>query len=376
MRGSSGIPKGDINSTLAPTTTADTTVELKNSTEPYGRTKSRIPPSVREKERAKAMSSDNSSLPAKNMNQHTAPVTTSSEKKPHVKNEDRTNKNNRNNIAELLVLRIQPALVEKDLDQLEIAIKGLEENNLRLDTSPLAKYSEVNDFVRTGALKVITLNNDAVSDQAEDLLIRMIRLGVRADREDASGNTMLTYACKLGRLKLVKVLLDECRTVNKNRINIFGQNAAVMAYKYGNAHLYSVLEQAGISPHPENPAIKFYLESINTQDDGSSDSDTDTHADMGKYLELFKQNNFLNLPDENGLTLLFHAVIKEDVEFISFLCNQQSFLNVALRDVNQKSVFDYIRQIQNPAKREAALELIRNKAKQTAWLSQMATNNF
>ena len=50
MRGSSGIPKSDINSTTAPTTTADTNAELKNSTEPYKRQKIRKPPLVKERQ--------------------------------------------------------------------------------------------------------------------------------------------------------------------------------------------------------------------------------------------------------------------------------------------------------------------------------------
>jgi len=52
MRGSSGIPKSDINSTpaattTAPTTTGDTSAELKNSKESYQRQKTRKPPLVK-----------------------------------------------------------------------------------------------------------------------------------------------------------------------------------------------------------------------------------------------------------------------------------------------------------------------------------------
>lgn len=59
----------------------------------------------------------------------------------------------------------------------------------------------------------------------------------------------------------------------------------------------------------------------------------------------------MNLADKNGQTMLFHAVINEDVDFVSFLCQQEKFPNLALRDQNQKSVFDYIKQIKDSEKK-------------------------
>lgn len=391
MRGSSGIPKHDINPPSAPTTTADTGAELKNTTEPYKRQKTRKLPLVKGrqpsylhdddaktrgastgKKISQTPSSQESVSPLSDhdINQHTAPVVSSSRKNSQVKSETHTKANDIKEIAVSLALRIQPALIEKDLDQLGIAIKGLEEKNLRFDRSPLVKYREIKDFIRTGLIRVITFNKDAVSDKAEDLLIRMIRLGCNADVADNLGNSVLMLACKAGQSALVKVLLTEYPDLRKDWLNVHGQNAAMLAYKYGNTHLYPLLEQAGISRHPENPVINFYLSSFDLGDDVSSDSETD------EYLDLFKENNFMNLADKNGQTMLFHAVINEDVDFVSFLCQQEKFPNLALRDQNQKSVFDYIKQIKDPEKKTKIWKLANELALQTVSLQQLNSYTY
>ena len=249
-------------------------------------------------------------------------------------------------------------------------MKGMEENNLRFDRSPLVNYREIKEFIRTGLAKVIAFREGAISDQAEDLIIRMIRLGCNADVADKLGNSVLILACKAGRSALVKTLLTDCPNLNKNWLNAHGQNAAMMAHKYGNVQLYPLLEQAGIPKHPENLLIKIYLSSFDKDYDESSDSEID------EYLELFKENNFMKLADENGQTILFYAVIHEDVNFVSFLCHQKQFLNVVLRDVNDKSVFDHIKQIKDPTKREKLFELIYDKAKQAGWLYELASYNY
>jgi ankyrin repeat protein len=395
MRGSSGISKIDINSTSAPTKTADTNAESKNSTEPYKRQKTSKPPLVRGRQPAYLQNEDAktskvsgskemrqapstkesvSPLSAQTMNQDTAPVLSSSSsssgKISQEKSEPYSEAKNLKEIAISLALRIQPALLEKELDQLTIVMKGMEENNLRFDCSPLVNYREIKEFIRTGLAKVIAFRESAISDQAEGLLIRMIRLGCNADVADKLGNSILILACKAGRSALVKTLLTDCPNLNKNWLNAHGQNAAMMAHKYGNVQLYPLLEQAGIPKHPENLLIKIYLSSFDKDYDESSDSEID------EYLELFKKNNFMNLADENGQTILFHAVIHEDVNFVSFLCHQKQFLNVALRDVNDKSVFDHIKQIKDPTKREKLFELIYDKAKQAGWLYELASYNY
>lgn len=58
-------------------------------------------------------------------------------KKSQAKTATQSKTNNLEEIAVSLMLRIHPALVEKELDQLEIVLKGLEENNLRFDRPPL-----------------------------------------------------------------------------------------------------------------------------------------------------------------------------------------------------------------------------------------------
>jgi ankyrin repeat protein len=391
MRGSSGIPKSDINSALVPDSTASTDAELKNSTETYKRLKTHKPPSVREKERAQAQGDNvktgkdyaaesklhapssrgsTSPLSSQDMNQHTAPVVSSSRKNSHMKSETHTKANDIKEIAVSLALRIQPAMVEKELNQLEIVMKGLEDNNLRFNRPPLVNYSEIKEFIRTGIIRVIEFKEGAISDQAEDLLIRMIRLGCDPNVADKYENSVLMFACKAGRSALVKVLLTECPDLRKDWLNVHGQNAAMMAYKYDNSQLYLLLEEAGISRHPENPALYMYLSSFQITGDDSTDSETDD------YLDLFEENNFMNLADVNGQTLLFHAVIHEDVDFVTFLCKQKKFPNVSLRDRNQKSVFDYIKQIKDPEKKKKISDLIYNLSLETGSLQQLAKYTY
>jgi hypothetical protein len=317
-----------------------------------------------------------SPLSTQNMNQHTAPVlsssssSSSSEKISQEKSVPHSEVKNLKEIAVSLVLRIQPALLEKELGQLAIVMKGMEDNNLRFDCPPMVEYREIKEFIGKGIMKVIQFREGAISDEAEDLLIRMIRLGCAANVMDEVENSLLMLACKAGRFALVKVLLTESPDLIKDWLNVHGQNAAMMAYKYGNSHLYPLLEQAGISPHPENPAINFYLSSVDMDEYESSDSETE------EYVELFKDNNYMNLADKNGQTLLFHAVIHKDVNFVSFLCQQKNFPNVSLRDKKQNSVFYYIKQIKNPEIRTKLWELVNNLALQTGSLQQLSKYTF
>lgn len=385
MKGSTGFSKSDINSTLAPTTTADTNAKLQNTTESANGLKRPEPillgASERDAVQAEKTQTKNSFTEEKtrnisslqqNINHHTEPVVSSSGGNSQVKSNTHLKEKNLKEIVTSLAEILELALNTKDLNQLEVVIKGLESNNLRLDRPPISTSEGFKLFSLAGAIDVITFMKDAVTDQAADLLIRMIRLGCNVNVTDKSGNSVLMHACKAGRFPLVKILLTECPNIRKDWLNEHGQNAAMLAYKYGNSQLYPLLEQAGISRHPENPAIKFYLSSSRIVDGTSSDSDSESE----EYVELFKENNFMNLADENGQTLLFHAVIHEDVDFVSFLCKQEQFLNVALRDKNQKSVFYYINQIKDPGRRSLLFNLINAKGKQTAWLYELASYNF
>ena len=375
MRCSSGIPKSDINSKAAPTTTADTNAELKNSTEPYKRQKTRKPPLIKgrqpaylqnedaktskvsgSKEMRQASSSKESVSPlsTQTMNQHTAPVLSSSSSGKNF--EEKIAKSsisrNVNGFPNSLALRVQSALAAHDLDQLNNALDNIEKNSLRFDQPPLSELRASKEIRVKAAAMPSVVSTYYSADKADTLLIRMIRLGLNPNGEDEYGNTMLMHACKSGNLNLTKFLLTECPNLNKDRLNIFGQTAATMAYNYNNVQLYPLLEQADISPRPDNPAIRFYISSFEIADYGSSDSETD------EYLDLFKDNNYMNLPDKNGQTLLFHAVIHQDVDFVSFLCEQKNFPNVSLRDKKQKTVFDYIDQIKDPRKKKEIRQCI------------------
>ena len=374
MRSSSETPKSDTHSPSAPTTTADTNAELKNSTEPHKPQKTRTPPLVKERQSAYLQDSDAktskvsgstemrqapsskesvSPLSTQTVNQHTVPVlSSSSEKISQEKIAKSSISRNVNDFPNSLALRVQSALAAHDLDQLNNALDTIEKNSLRFDQPPLSELRASKEIRVKAAAMPSVVSTYYSADKADTLLIRMIRLGLNPNGEDEYGNTMLMHACKSGNLTLTTFLLTECPNLNKDRLNIFGQTAATMAYNYNNVQLYPLLEQADISPRPDNPAIRFYLSSFDIADYGSSDSETD------EYIDLFKDNNYMNLADENGQTLLFHAVIHADVDFVSFLCEQKNFPNASLRDKKQKTVFDYIDQIKDPRKKKEIRQCI------------------
>ena len=315
MRSSSETPKSDTHSPSAPTTTADTNAELKNSTEPYKRQKTRTPPLNKErqpayhqnegaktskvsgsKEMRQAPSSKESVSPlsTQTMNQHTAPVLSSSSSSSEKISQEKIAKSsisrNVNYFPNSLALRVQSALAAHDLDQLNNALDTIEKNSLRFDQPPLSELRASKEIRVKAAAMPSVVSTYYSADKADILLIRMIRLGLNPNGEDEYGNTMLMHACKSGNLTLTKFLLTECPNLNKDRLNIFGQTPATMAYNYNNVQLYPLLEQADISPRPDNPAIRFYISSFEIADYGSSDSETD------EYVELFKNNNYMNLP--------------------------------------------------------------------------------
>ena len=366
MRGSSGI-KSDINTASMPETTADAKVELKNTTEPYKRQKTRKPPLVQgrqpaylqdnhvktskvlaSKEMSQVPSSKQSISPLspQDLNQHTAPVVSSSRKNFEEKIAKSSTISNVNNFPNSLALRVHSAFAAHDLDQLKNALDSIEKNSFRFDQSPLSKLVEIKEIIRKGAIQLITLENDAVSDKTEDLLIRMILLGVSPNSHDKRGNSILMHACKSGRLNLVKFLLTECSNVSKDSLNVFGQNAATIAHRYGNLSLYPLLAEAGISPQPENPLITMYLKSREFSAHVRSKPKWD------EYSKLLDKNQYMNLADANGQTPLFHAVINEDVDFVLYLCSHNQFPHITRRDNQEKTVLDYAREIKDPFKKD------------------------
>jgi ankyrin repeat protein len=367
MQGSSGTPKSNINSVLVPDSTASTDAELKNSTEPYKRLKTRKPPSVREKERVnikgdEAKKSDISTdkdilnvrsskdgispLSSQDMNQHTAPVVSSSRKNFEEKIAESSASSNVNNFTNSLALRVQSALAAHDLDQLKDALDTIEKNLLRFDQPPLSELRASKEIRIKAAAMPSVVSTYYSADEADALLIRMIRLGVNPNSQDKRGNSILMHACKSGRLNLVKFLLTECSHLSKDSLNVFGQNAATIAHKYGNLQLYPLLAEAGISPQPENPLITMYLKSREFSANVRSKPKWD------EYSKLLYKNQYMNLADANGQTLLFHAVFNEDVDFVTYLCSHNQFPHITRRDNQEKTVLDHAREIKDPVKKE------------------------
>jgi ankyrin repeat protein len=370
MRGSSGIPKSDINSALVPDSTASTDAELKNSTEPYKRLKTRKPPLVIERQPAYLQNEDAktskvsgskqarqapsskesvSPLSTQTMNQHTAPVLSSyssSGKNFEEKIAKSSISRNVNDFPNSLALRVQSALAAHDLDQLKNALDSIEKNSLQFDQPPLSELRASKEIRVKAAAMPSVVSTYYSADEADKLLIRMIRLGVSPNSQDKRGNSILMHACKSARLNLVKFLLTECSNLSKDSLNVFGQNAATIAYKYGNLQLYPLLAEAGISPQPDNPLITIYLKSRELSANVRSKPKWD------EYSKLLDKNQYMNLADANGQTLLFHAVINEDVDFVTYLCSHNQFPHITRRDNQEKTVLDHAQEIKDPVKKE------------------------
>jgi ankyrin repeat protein len=164
----------------------------------------------------------------------------------------------------------------------------------------------------------------------------MIAQGLDPTAKDEMGNSLLMLAAATGKPMLVKFLIERFPLLINSLLNRFGENAATLAQAYCPEALTFLL-QAGVELHLQNPALQWYL--------SQSDQVPFTTSRMQELSVMLSQDNYLNLRDETGKTLLFHAVIRGDVDVVRFLCNLSVGPAVVWRDQAGKSLFGYTTEI-------------------------------
>lgn len=160
----------------------------------------------------------------------------------------------------------------------------------------------------------------------------MIAQGLNPAAKDEMGNSLLMLAAATGKPMLVKFLIERFPLLINSLLNRFGENAATLAQAYCPEALALMLK-AGIELHPQNPALQWYL--------SQSEQVPFTMSRMQELSVMLSQDNYVNLRDETGKTLLFHAVIRGDVDVVRFLCNLSVGPAVVWRDQAGKSLFGY-----------------------------------
>lgn len=171
-------------------------------------------------------------------------------------------------------------------------------------------------------------------------LVRYLELnGFDPTARDAMGNTLLMHASRSGNEALVSYLLNSFHGLNPQALNSFGQNAAMLAMAYGHPELLALLQNAGIPLHPDNPALQWYLQN---RADPSLASQL---ADLKPLAALLAQENFMNLRDANGRSLVFHAAMHADLDAIRFLCGCLNTPFLGWKDAYGNSVFRYTTRI-------------------------------
>ena len=150
------------------------------------------------------------------------------------------------------------------------------------------------------------------------------------------GNSLLMLAAATGKPEVVKFLIERFPALINSLLNRFGENAATLAQVYC-PEVLSMLLDAGVELHPENPALQWYL--------SQSGSEQSNPSRLNELAKILSQDNYVNLRDDTGKTLLFHAVIRGDVDVTRFLCNLAAGPAVVWRDATGKSLFSYTTEI-------------------------------
>lgn len=177
-------------------------------------------------------------------------------------------------------------------------------------------------------------------DTSEPSLLRALQMllsqGLDPAAKDEMGNSLLMLAVATGKPMVVRDLLERLPALVRHLLNRFGENAATLAQAYCPEVLPLLLAE-GVEMHPENPVLQWYLSHL-----------VEMRTDGGRLPELatlLAQGNYLNARDESGKTLLFHAVIRGDLEVVRFLCNLNVGPAVVWRDRAGKSLFGYTSEI-------------------------------
>jgi hypothetical protein len=213
-----------------------------------------------------------------------------------------------------------------------------------------------------------------VDGSTDDIMLvveYLIRMGCSPNARDAMDNDVLMYACKAGNHRLVNFLLNECDHLEAGKLNKLGRNAAMVANDNPYAQFLPQLEAAGIVLRPVNPAIDWF-HSHPLALAGSAGAEN-----QEQLAELLSQDHYMNLADEAGMTLLFYAVLAEDIEAVRFLCKYPDKPLLTLRDNTGLTVFNYAQAISESTRRsEIFSELTALSRDAGVWLSEQAAERF
>ncbi len=253
------------------------------------------------------------------------------------------------------VLKLRSGLAAGSLEQIDAAVHELGEAGLRFDSGALAMHPAAADFRGQATLRVLQLRGR--HEVREHLAVRLIELGCDPNACDEAENTVLMYAAKFGMAELVDCLLADCPELALHRLNFYGRNAAMIAHANGNQPVLAVLESVGVMLNPPNPALMFY------QSSRERFTGVTAQEAYDQLWRLLQRTHYMNLADATGKTLIFHAVLNQDVEMVRFLCRRSDYPDLSLRDHEHRSVFDYAALIGDENKRKdimAALKSLRS----------------
>ncbi len=249
------------------------------------------------------------------------------------------------------VLKLRSGLAAGNLEQIAAAVHALGEAGLRFDSGPLADHPAAAEFRGTAILRVLQLRER--HEAREKLAVRLIELGCDPNASDDMDNTVLMYAAKFGMSELIQSLLADCPELALHRLNFYGRNAAMIAHSNDNQPALALLESAGVMRNPPNPAITFY--------ESSRERFTGVNAEEAyqQLWQLLQRTHYMNLADATGKTLIFHAVMNQDVAMVRFLCGRSDYPDLRQRDHDQRSVFDYAALIGDEQKRKDIMAELR-----------------
>ncbi len=264
-----------------------------------------------------------------------------------------------------LVDRLSMALDKGRLDLMATVLDEIERRGLRFDTPPLSEQAQAVRLASDVAAEVLDVNHDYIDDATAELVIRLLQLGCDPNATDDKDTPLLSRACKSNHEGLVRFLLEECPTVYRAKLDRQARNAAMIAHDYGNVGLYDLLEQAGVPLQPVNEAMKFYRAYRST-------ADADMRDKLLNYLhELLDCDYFADLPDEDGKTLLFHAIDDGEIDVIAVLDALGAPPNVRVRDGDGRTVFDHAAQIADDRLRDYVLQRLHHIRHQSSVTTSM-----
>ena len=249
------------------------------------------------------------------------------------------------------VLKLRSALAAGALDQIDNAVQAIGDAGLRFDREPLASHPAAADFRQDAALRVLLAQGQRTV--AARLAMRVIELGCDPNAGDNMDNSVLMYAAKFGVVDLVEFLLADCPELALHRLNFYGRNAAMIAQANDNTAVLRLLTEAGVMLDPPNAALIFY-QSSRERFNGPQASEA-----YDQLWRLLQRTHYINLADATGKTLIFHAVLNQDVEMVRFLCRRSDYPDLSLRDHDQKTVFDYAVLIGDDDKRKHIIEALK-----------------